>query len=75
VLLQACRKAGEPTAAKLRDELRKKDASFEVLTGALSYTTDQTARRTGFVVRLRKEGDELVKRFEPTTSETPPPAP
>jgi branched-chain amino acid transport system substrate-binding protein len=75
VLLQACRKAGEPSAAKVRDELRKKDASFEVLTGALSYTTDQTTRRPGFVVRLRKEGDELVKRFEPSTSETPAPTP
>jgi len=75
VLLQACRKAGEPSAAKLREELRKKDASFEVLTGALSYTTDQTARRPGFVVRLRKEGDELVKRFDPASSETPAPTP
>jgi branched-chain amino acid transport system substrate-binding protein len=75
VLLQACRRAGEPSGTKVRDELRKKDASFEVLTGALSYTTDQSARRPGYVVRLQKDGAELVKRLEPATSETPAPAP
>jgi branched-chain amino acid transport system substrate-binding protein len=74
VLLQGCRKAGEASPAKIREELRKKDATVEVLTGTLSYTMEQTARRPVFVVQIQKGTEKLVKRYEPNFAEGPTPS-
>lgn len=71
LFLQACREAPEVSTAKLREHLRKKDATFNTLTGSLRFAADGTARRPVFVVQIVKEGFKTLTWYEPTPDSPP----
>jgi branched-chain amino acid transport system substrate-binding protein len=65
VWTEAVRRANSLETDKIRQQLTKKDASFGVLTGQLSYAADQSPRRPLFIVRYAGLESSLVIRYEP----------
>jgi branched-chain amino acid transport system substrate-binding protein len=62
---EAARRANSTEPEKVREQLSKKDAEFEVLTGKLSFVEDHSPRRPVFVVRLTPEKPHLERRYDP----------
>jgi branched-chain amino acid transport system substrate-binding protein len=62
---EAARRASSTQSDKIREQLAKKDASFEVLTGSVSFGTDQCAHRPIIVVNLCGDGPKFVARLAP----------
>ena len=56
IVAEAMRRANSADAEKIREELMKADASFGVLTGALTFAKDQSAKRRVYIVQLGREG-------------------
>src|SRR5262245_38585746 len=73
VLVQACKRASDATGPKVREEFKKKDASFDVLSGKLTFAPDQSARRPVYVVQLGKDGLKRLQRNEPVADAAPAP--
>ncbi|HMF12775.1 MAG TPA: ABC transporter substrate-binding protein, partial [Gemmataceae bacterium] len=64
LLCAALRRAGAPTAVKLREALGQTE-DFESVTGPLSFGKDHHARRPLFVVQIEKGNVVLRKKYEP----------
>jgi branched-chain amino acid transport system substrate-binding protein len=65
IWVESARRANSTQADKIREQLTKKDAVFDSLTGSVSFGPDQTARRPIFVVRCEPEGTKLLRRYDP----------
>jgi branched-chain amino acid transport system substrate-binding protein len=65
VWTEAVRRANSLETDKIRQQLTKKDSTFAVLTGQLSYAADQSPRRPLFIVRFGGLESSLVIRYEP----------
>jgi branched-chain amino acid transport system substrate-binding protein len=70
-LIEATRRAGTAKPAAWRDELARL-TDFEALTGPLTFTADQSARRPVLIVQLRGGQGEIRQRYEPDRPAQPP---
>jgi ABC-type branched-subunit amino acid transport system substrate-binding protein len=64
VYVQLVRKAESIQSKKLREELIKKEATWNVLTGKIQFNNDGTCKRANYIVRLEKGLWKLEKRYE-----------
>jgi branched-chain amino acid transport system substrate-binding protein len=62
---EAARRANSTQSNKIREQLLRKDAPFEVLTGSLKFGPDQSAQRPIIVINLSADGPKYVARLTP----------
>jgi ABC-type branched-subunit amino acid transport system substrate-binding protein len=56
VAVEAIRRAKSTEPQKIREELTKPDATFNVLSGPLTFSKDQTAKRRVYIVEIGGDG-------------------